>query len=262
MKIKLYHVDAFTSKIFGGNPAAVCPLNTFLPDDVLQNIAMENNLSETSFFVKENDKFHIRWFTPIVEVNLCGHGTLATAFVIFNYENFAGNTIRFHSKSGELSVKKEKEILTLDFPADKLERISPPEKITNALGAIPIEAYKGKTDYLFVYNTQEQVYRLYPDFRKLSEVNVRGIIATAKGNDCDFISRFFAPVSGVEEDPVTGSAHTSLTVYWSAQLGKTSLSAIQLSKRKGYLHCKMLGDRVEISGEARLYLTGEIEISG
>lgn len=261
MKIKIYQVDAFTKNIFGGNPAAVCPLERWLPDTVMQNIAMENNLAETAFFVKNGGRFHLRWFTPATEVDLCGHATLATAFILFNYEGYKENTIRFDSRSGELTVLKDKETMTLNFPADRLEKIAPQPQLAAALGSAPVEAFKGKTDYMFVYEKQEQIENMSPDFRQLTKVDARGIIVTAKGKDCDFVSRFFAPQCGIDEDPVTGSAHTSLTPYWSEKLGKTELSAIQLSKRKGYLQCKNLGVRIEIAGEAKLYLQGEIEIN-
>ena len=261
MKIKLYQIDAFTNHLFGGNTAAICPLNEWIPDVVLQNIAMENNLAETAFYVKKENEFHIRWFMPNKEVDLCGHATLAAAHVIFSEMNFAGNEITFDSRSGKLTVRKENNLLVLNFPADKMEKVNFTQQLLVALGSTPMEAYKGREDYMLVYSTQEQVERMRPDFRKLSEVEVRGVIVTAKGKDCDFVSRFFAPAFAIDEDPVTGSAHTSLIPYWSAKLGKTELTAKQLSKRKGHLICKNLGERVEIAGEAKLYLRGEIEFS-
>lgn len=260
MRIKLYQADAFTKNLFGGNPAAICLLDNWLEDLMLQNIAMENNLAETAFYIKNENGFHIRWFTPNKEVDLCGHATLAAAHVIFTEYNFPENEITFNSRSGKLTVRKENNFLVLNFPTDKMEKTSLSQKMIAALGSTPNEAYKGKTDYMLVYSTQEQIEKIKPDFRKLAEVDARGVIVTAKGKDCDFVSRFFAPQCGIDEDPVTGSAHTSLTPYWSSKLGKTELSAIQLSKRKGYLKCKFLGDRVEIAGEAKLYLRGEIEI--
>ena len=260
MKIKLYQADAFTDKIFGGNPAAVCPLENWLADDLMQSIALENNLAETAFFIRKENNYHIRWFTPVYEVDLCGHATLAAAYVIFTELKHDGNEIKFNSRSGELSVRKNGEMLVLNFPADKIEKINPPAKMITALGATPVEYYKGKTDYLLVYSIQEQIERMTPDFRRLSEIDARGIIVTAKEKECDFVSRFFAPQAGIDEDPVTGSAHTTLTPYWAGKLGKTELSAIQLSKRKGYLKCKLLDGRVEIAGEVKLYMKGEIEI--
>lgn len=260
MKIKIYQVDAFTKNLFGGNPAAICPLEKWLDDSVLQNIAMENNLAETAFYIKKENGFHIRWFTPNTEVDLCGHATLAAAHVIFSEMNFAGNEITFDSRSGKLTVRKENNLLVLNFPSDKMEKTSLSHQLIAALGATPIESHKGREDYMLVYETQEQIERIKPDFRKLAEVEARGVIVTSKGKDCDFVSRFFAPAFAIDEDPVTGSAHTSLTPYWSAKLGKTELTAMQLSKRKGHLKCKHLGERVEIAGEAKLYLRGEIEI--
>ena len=260
MKIKIYQADAFTKNLFGGNPAAICPLMEWLPDAVLQNIAAENNLAETAFYTKSSNGFHIRWFTPVTEVDLCGHATLAAAHVIFTEQDFSGNEITFDSRSGKLTVRKENNLLILNFPADKMEKVSLSLRLIAALGSTPIEAYKGREDFMLVYGTQEQIERMRPDFRKLAEVEARGIIITAKGNDCDFVSRFFAPQFGIDEDPVTGSAHTSLTPYWSAKLGKTELTAMQLSKRKGHLRCKHLGERVEIAGKSILYLKGEIEI--
>jgi len=260
MKIKIYQADAFTKNLFGGNPAAICPLMEWLPDAVLQNIAAENNLAETAFYTKSSNGFHIRWFTPVTEVDLCGHATLAAAHVIFTEQDFSGNEITFDSRSGKLTVRKENNLLILNFPADKMEKVSLSLRLIAALGSTPIEAYKGREDFMLVYGTQEQIERMRPDFRKLAEVEARGIIITAKGNDCDFVSRFFAPQFGIDEDPVTGSAHTSLTPYWSAKLGKTELTAMQLSKRKGHLRCKHLGERVEIAGESISYMKGEIEI--
>ena len=260
MKIKLFQVDAFTKNLFGGNPAAICPLDEWLPDSLLQNIAMENNLAETAFFINSGNGFHIRWFTPNTEVNLCGHATLASAHIIFTEYNFPGNEITFDSRSGKLTVRKDLNLLTLNFPADILQKVSLSHQLVVALGSTPVEAYRGKEDYLLVYDTQDQIERIRPDFRKLADVEARGIIVTAKGKEYDFVSRFFAPAFAIDEDPVTGSAHTSLTTYWSAKLGKTELTAMQLSKRKGYLLCKNLGSRIEISGEAKSYLRGEIEI--
>ena len=261
MKIKLYQADAFTKNLFSGNPAAICQLDGWLEDSQLQNIAMENNLAETAFYIKNGNGFHIRWFTPNKEVDLCGHATLAAAHIIFSEMNFSGSEITFDSRSGKLTVRRENNFLVLNFPSDKMKKVSLSQQLIVALGSTPMEAYKGREDYMLVYGTQEQIERMKPDFRKLAEVEARGVIVTAKGKDCDFVSRFFAPAFAIDEDPVTGSAHTSLTPYWANKLGKTELNAVQLSKRKGYLKCKYLGERVEIAGEAKLYLRGEIEIS-
>jgi PhzF family phenazine biosynthesis protein len=259
MKIKLYQVDAFTDTLFRGNPAAVCVLNEWLDDDIMQKIAMENNLSETAFAVQKNNQFQIRWFTPVDEVILCGHATLATAHVLFNYYNYTSNEIIFKSKySGILKVIKEGKYLTLDFPVDKIKKVTPPNGLIKGIGKEPIEIYKGKTDYLLVYQKEKDVQTLSPDFTTLVRVKTRGVIVTAKGNRYDFVSRFFAPNLGINEDPVTGSAHTTLTVYWANKLNKTILTAQQLSSRQGLLTCRLDKERVYISGKARTYLQGEI----
>ncbi len=261
MKYKLYQVDAFTDKLFGGNPAAVCPLAAWLGDDILQKIAMENNLAETVFYVVQDGRYEIRWFTPKVEVDLCGHATLAAAFVLFNCEGHPGDTINFYSpRSGELSVSRSADKLTLDFPVDVYQSIPVSMDIVRCFDKQPIEAYKGKTDYMLVYENEADIRDIRPQLEAIAALDARGVIITAKGEDVDFVSRFFAPQSGIIEDPVTGSAHTTLTPYWSKKLDKTEMSAIQLSERKGYLQCKFLGDRVEISGQAKLYLAGEIYI--
>jgi PhzF family phenazine biosynthesis protein len=259
MNLKIYQVDAFTDTIFSGNPAAVCPLDAWLPDHLMQNIALENNLSETAFYVKAGDEYHIRWFTPTVEVDLCGHATLAAAHVLFHHENHMGKEITFHShRSGVLKVYKQDQLLTLDFPADTFQQIEWPNEMLSGFNVIPQEAYKGKSDYMLVFGSEDLVKNIEPDYSIISTWKVRGVIVTAKGDNVDFVSRFFAPQSGVNEDPVTGSAHTTLTPYWSAKLDKKEFTAIQLSDRKGYLSCKLLGNRVQISGNARTYLIGEI----
>ncbi len=258
MEIKIYQVDAFTEKVFSGNPAAVCPLNDWLPDSLMQNIAMENNLAETAFYVKEQDGYRIRWFTPALEVDLCGHATLASAFVLFNHEGYTGDTITFNSRSGPLAVSKRGDLLTLDFPADSLTEVSTFPELEEAFSIKPIRILKGKTDYMLVFNSESQIRSLTPDLTKVGKVKARGIIVTAKGDQVDFVSRFFAPQSGVNEYPVTGSAHTSLIPYWSQALKKTEMDAIQCSSRIGLLHCKMKGDRVEISGKGKTFLIGNI----
>jgi PhzF family phenazine biosynthesis protein len=260
VKIRLYQIDAFTDKVFGGNPAAVCPLDQWLPDGLMQQIAMENNLAETAFFTSGNGRFYIRWFTPEIEVDLCGHATLAAAFVIFNIETFPGSVIEFDSRSGLLRVSKKGDLLTLDFPADPPLACPAPEGLLEGMGSQPIEIFKGKTDYMLVYSSAEEIERLKPNMLRISEVAARGIITTAPGIDVDFVSRFFAPQSGIFEDPVTGSAHTTLAPYWAKRLGRMELSATQLSKRRGSLRCRVTGNRVEISGQARAYMAGEIEI--
>jgi PhzF family phenazine biosynthesis protein len=260
MEIKIYQIDAFTDKVFSGNPAAVCPLNSWLPDEMLQNIAMENNLAETAFYVFEKEGLRIRWFTPTVEVDLCGHATLATAFVLFNHENYKGDQIVFNSRSGALTVTKVGEVLTLNFPADTLVEVPAISILEKAIGIKPLKTFKGKTDYLLVFEKEDQIANMKPDFKTISTIKARGIIVTAKGNTVDFVSRFFGPQSGIDEDPVTGSAHTSLAPYWANVLNKTELIALQLSKRQGKLRCKLLGDRVEISGTAKSFLIGKITI--
>jgi len=260
VNIPLYQIDAFAESLFTGNPAAVCPLEGWLPDELMQKIAAENNLAETAFFAKEGAGYRIRWFTPAVEVDLCGHATLATAYVAFAFEGHQGDVIEFASRSGMLRVRKEGDRLILDFPADRPRRVTSPEGLDQALGQPPIEAWQGRSDYLLVYEQEADVARMAPDFQKLGAVEARGIIVSAPGNEVDFVSRFFGPRVGIDEDPVTGSAHTTLTPYWSTRLGKTELSAMQLSRRRGWLRCRMSGDRVEIAGRAVPFLKGTITV--
>lgn len=256
---KIYQIDAFTDKVFSGNPAAVCPLTQWLSDDILQKIAMENNLAETVFYVKDDDQFQIRWFTPTVEVDLCGHATLAAAFVLFNHENYTGDLIHFYSpRSGALTVTKSGALLTLNFPTDVFEPVELSGNITDCFNIKPRLAFKGKTDYMLVFDKEEEIRNVIPAFDHISKLKGRGVIITSKGDAVDFVSRFFAPQSGIIEDPVTGSAHTTLTPYWAKVIGKTELTAMQLSERTGYLECRYLNDRVEISGQGKLYLIGEI----
>lgn len=260
MKIKLFQVDAFTNKLFGGNPAGVCPLDEWLPDELMQNIAFENNLAETAFFVNNGTDYDLRWFTPLAEVDLCGHATLASSHVLFEHLGYNKKEIVFHSRSGELKVRKENGKLTLNFPADVVKKIDAPEDLIIAIGKKPIEVFKGKTDYMFVYSTQKEIEDINPDFELIKKYKARGVIVTAKGEKSDFVSRFFAPMVGINEDPVTGSAHTTLTPYWAGELGKKEMSAKQLSKRQGDLYCKLINGRVEISGYAVTYLEGSIKI--
>jgi PhzF family phenazine biosynthesis protein len=260
-KIKIFQVDAFTSELFKGNPAAVCLLDHWLDDTLMQSIAAENNLSETAFVVQNGEKYGIRWFTPTVEVDLCGHATLASAFVIFNQCDFKGDAIILHSpRSGELKVRHDGMKLYLDFPADVFDRCENLPEITTGIGFTPLEVYRGKTDYMAVLSSEVEVHNIQPDFEKIIKLDARGLIVTAPGKKVDFVSRFFGPQSGVNEDPVTGSAHTTLTPYWSNRLGKTRMTATQISKRGGWLDCQNAGSRVYIGGEAQLYLTGEINI--
>lgn len=259
MKQKIYQIDAFAEQVFSGNPAAVCPLEQWLSDELLQKIAMENNLAETAFYVKQGDQYQIRWFTPTVEVDLCGHATLAAAFVLFEHENYKESSIEFYSpESGQLTVSRKADLLTLNFPTDSMEPIELSREILNCFDLRPQLAFKGKTDYLLVFGREDEIRKLTPAFDAISKLKARGVIVTAKGDQVDFVSRFFAPQAGINEDPVTGSAYTTLTPYWAKELKKTSLSSIQLSARKGFLQCEYLNDRVEISGKAKLYLTGEI----
>jgi PhzF family phenazine biosynthesis protein len=260
-KIKIFQIDAFTDKVFGGNPAAVCVLDQWLPDEVMQNISAENNLSETAFAVKRELDYEIRWFTPTTEVALCGHATLASAHVLFNFFEHPDNTINFFSRhSGALSVIKKGEFLTLDFPSDKIKQVAAPQEILHAFSTQPLETYQGKTDFLLLFKSQKEIEQAQPDMAILKKSKARGIMITAPGEEVDFVSRFFAPGSGVDEDPVTGSAHTTLTPFWSKRLNKKSLQAKQLSLRGGDLLCKYLGDRVNITGQAVTYLIGEIMI--
>jgi len=257
----LYQVDAFTDKLFGGNPAAVIPLDSWPGDQLMQSIAMENNLAETAFVVPEGNDFRIRWFTPSVEVNLCGHATLAAAYVMFHEMEYAAETIRFQSKSGWLSVSRNGSWLTLDFPADKLSPLDITPAMQKCTTANILEAYQGRSDYMFVLADQKTVKESHFDLLAISALGYRGIIVTSEGKDVDFVSRFFAPAYGIPEDPVTGSAHTTLTPYWSNRLGKKELTAMQVSPRGGYLKCKLNGDRVLISGQVMVYMKGEIKLN-
>ena len=259
MELKLYQVDAFTDKVFSGNPAAVCPLESWLKDDLLQKIAMENNLAETAFYVKNGDAYDIRWFTPTLEVDLCGHATLASAYVLFNYQNHPGNIVKFHSRrSGQLTVEREGDLLKLNFPTDEYSRIELSAELKACFDKTATEAYKGKTDFMLVFNSERDIRDIKPSFDVISKLPGRGIIVTAPGDSVDFVSRFFGPQSGINEDPVTGSAHTTLTPYWSKRLEKKELTAMQLSLRVGHLKCRFLNERVEISGKGKEYLIGDI----
>ena len=260
MKLQLFQADAFASSLFKGNPAAVVPLTEWLTDELMQQIAVENNLSETAFFVPENDHFRIRWFTPKSEVNLCGHATLATAHILFNEMNFPGELISFSSKSGILTVRKIEDKLQLDFPADFVFLADLNPEFSRALGAQPMAVFKGRTDDLLLFESEEIIRNMKPNFHLLKQTNARGIMVTSKGDEVDFVSRFFAPGVGIDEDPVTGSAHTSLIPFWSWRLSKKEMTALQLSERGGQLWCTMADERVLIAGKAVTYLRGEIEV--
>lgn len=261
MKLCLYQLDAFADTVFAGNPAAVVPLESWLSDETMQNIADENNLSETCFFIPTENGFHIRWFTPTLEVDLCGHATLAAAYVIFHILNYQQAEISFESRSGVLKVSRNEDWLTLDFPVDTYQVAVAPPALNESLGELaPFTVFKGKSDYMVVLDSETQLREIKPDILILSTVPTRGIILTAPGDKVDFVSRFFAPQSGIDEDPVTGSAHTTLIPYWAERLGKNSLTARQISARGGYLRCELVGERTLISGQAKLYLSGEINV--
>lgn len=258
MELRLYQVDAFTGAVFKGNPAAVVPLPSWPADRLLQAIAMENNLSETAFYVGASGNYELRWFTPLCEVDLCGHATLATAAVLCTEEERGLKEARFSTRSGELRVRALEDTYELDFPS-KPPRLCehPPQALLDGLGIAPREVYQ-VDDWMAVYDDEEQVRALNPDMRLLRSLSLRGVIATAPGKEADFVSRFFAPAVGIDEDPVTGSAHCLLTPFWSTRLGKMDLFAQQLSRRGGTLHCTLQGDRVLIAGRCALYLRGSI----
>ncbi len=259
MKIPIFQVDAFASRPFTGNPAAVCPLESWLPDETLQSIALENNLSETAFFVRTGDRFALRWFTPEVEVDLCGHATLASAYVLFRELGLESDRVCFDTRSGELVVTQSDDLLSLDFPSRPPSAGDVHPRLIDALGAQPLTILSAR-DYLVVYATEADVRALQPDMQQLAAVDRFAVIVTAPGDSVDFVSRFFAPSKGVPEDPVTGSAHCTLIPYWSKRLGKTTLKARQVSRRGGELECEDRGDRVRISGRAVKYMQGSIEI--
>jgi predicted PhzF superfamily epimerase YddE/YHI9 len=262
MRLPLYQVDAFTGELFGGNPAAVCPLERWLPDATMQAIAAENNLSETAFFVRDGDAFTLRWFTPSVEVDLCGHATLAAGFVIMSFLEPGREAVSFRTvKAGTLTVTRAADMLAMDFPARPAARCEAPSGLLEALGGTPRTVLRAR-DYLVVYDSAAEIAALKPDFAALAKVrDCWAAIVTAAGeNGADFVSRFFAPAQGVPEDPVTGSSHCTLTPYWAERLGKITLEARQLSRRGGTLRCTLNGDRVSIAGRAVLYLEGRISL--
>lgn len=260
MEFKMYQVDAFTDHLFSGNPAAVVQLKDWVLPATMQKIAAENNLAETAFIINTGyNEYGIRWFTPTVEVDLCGHATLAAAFVLFHEKKQDGKSITFKTqKSGKLVVERDGGMFKMNFPTDEYEKIAVCEIITNCFNIKPSEAYKGKMDYMFVFASRPEINALIPDLQEIAKLKCRGVIVTAPGDEVDFVSRFFAPQSGIVEDSVTGSAHVTLTPYWSKRLDKKTLTAKQLSQRGGFLKCTYLDDRVEISGTARLYMKGVI----
>lgn len=258
MELNIYQTDAFADRPFTGNPAAVIPLEKWLPGEVMQNIALENNLSETAFFVPVENAFHIRWFTPAAEVKLCGHATLASAFVLFEHLNYPEPIIHFHSLSGILKVKKENGIFVMDFPASDITEIEIPRNLKTAFNFQPEKCFRGRDDIMLVFKTESDITQLVPDFQKILDSETRGVIVTAASSEFDFVSRFFAPAVGVNEDPVTGSAHTMLIPYWSEKLNKAEMKAKQVSKRGGIVFCKSAGKRVEIGGKAVTTLIGKI----
>jgi PhzF family phenazine biosynthesis protein len=263
MKLKLYQIDAFTDKLFGGNPAAVIPLKKWLPDELMQQLGMENNLAETVFFVPSEKKgadYDIRWFTPVLEINLCGHATLASAFVIFNNLKEKKRSVTFSCKSGLLTVKNKKSDMMMDFPSWKPEMVNEyPEGFKEALGVNEIVAVYKNRDLLVELNKEEDVVNAQPDFTALKKMGEK-VIITAPGRSVDFVSRFFAPIAGIDEDPVTGSAHSQLIPFWSEKLNKTIMQAKQLSQRGGDIYCEQNGDRVVMGGKCVFYMKGEIEI--
>lgn len=258
-RLPLYQVDAFTNRRFGGNPAAVVLLDAWLPDDVMRAIAAENNLAETAFVIPSAPHCRLRWFTPEVEVDLCGHATLATAHVLFSRGLVRGTRVTFDTKSGLLPVEREDGRYVLDFPSRPGRPIAVDDTLTEALGARPSAAFLSR-DLMAVFESEETVQSLAPDMARVALIDAFAVIATAPGRRCDFVSRFFAPRAGIPEDPVTGSAHCTLTPYWSDRLGRTTLHARQISRRSGDLHCTLAGDRVRIAGEAVDYLDGHIAV--
>ena len=260
MEISLYQIDAFTSELFKGNPAAVCPLGEWLPDGLMQSIAAENNLSETAFFIPTDMGFHIRWFTPVSEVDLCGHATLATAYVLFHILGYEKEKIEFDSRSGMLVVTRDDDWLVMDFPAQPPVPCNIPEEIVRAFNAAPVECLMSE-DLIVVFGHEKDVESASPDFELLKKVNLRGVAITAKSTQYDFVARFFAPKYGIPEDPVTGSAYTQLAPYWAAKTGLKNFSVKQLSSRGGELSCELADDRVLISGKAVEYMRGKIKIA-
>ncbi|QOC21406.1 PhzF family phenazine biosynthesis protein [Wenzhouxiangella sp. AB-CW3] len=261
MPLQIFQIDAFAERVFEGNPAAVVPLDDWLDDDVLQAIAMENNLSETAFFVPAGDRVELRWFTPRAEVDLCGHATLATAHVLFKHLGHDGDELRFDTRSGELRVRRCDDGLAMDFPALPAEPVDVLPALAEALRCRP-QQLLAAPDYLAVFESEEQVRMLEPDFAALKRLDRRGVIATAPGREWDFVSRCFYPKLDVNEDPVTGSAHCKSAPYWGQRLGRKELVARQLSARGGTVRCRLVDDRVILVGQAVDYMRGEIWVDG
>jgi PhzF family phenazine biosynthesis protein len=259
MEFTIYQVDAFTDRVFAGNPAAVVPLASWLPDETMQAIAAENNVSETAFFVPAGDGYLLRWFTPTVETELCGHATLAAAFVLLSRLVPERDSVSFQTMSGPLGVRRAGDLFTLDLPAQPPSPCTMPTPMLDALGGDPVDVL-GALKYLVLFHDEVEVAALRPDVVTLAAIDRDGVIATAPGRDCDFVSRYFAPHAGIPEDPVTGSAHCTLVPYWAARLGKTRLRARQISRRGGELRCELAGDRVRLAGRAALYMEGRIHV--
>ena len=259
MEIPFYQIDAFASHVFAGNPAGVCLLKSWLPDDVLQAVAAENNLPETAFLVRQDNDYDLRWFTPTVEVDLCGHATLASGYAIFEFVDPDTERVTFTSKSGSLSVEKRGNLLFLDFPSRKPVPCAPPDGLTSILGSLPSQVLSSR-DLMVVFDDEDRVRTLDPNLDALAKLDTFALIVTAPGKDADFVSRFFAPREGIPEDPVTGSAHCTLIPYWAERLGRKDLHAFQLSKRGGELFCTDRGDRVSIGGKCVTYLSGTIVV--
>ncbi|QGY40586.1 PhzF family phenazine biosynthesis isomerase [Pseudodesulfovibrio cashew] len=258
MQLDLYQVDAFAEDVFSGNPAGVVPLFEWLSDELMQNIAFENNMAETAFFVRKGEYFELRWFTPESEVDLCGHATLAAAHVLYTYLGYTDPAVVFETKSGRLFVDREGGLYSMDFPAWDVREIQVTERVAKALGARPAELFMGERDMMAVFEDEEAIRSLQPDFRLISQLDGMCMICTAPGLDYDFVSRTFVPEQGIPEDPVTGSAHCTLVPFWADRLGKSEFRAYQASRRGGILECRHLGDRVKIAGKAVTYMKGSI----
>ena len=263
MSLPLFHIDVFTDGPFTGNPAAVCPLKAWLDDELLLAVAAENNLSETAFFVPEGEHYRLRWFTPRCEVNLCGHATMASAFVLLKILEPQREFVSFATRSGVLTVRREQDLFSMDFPAlPPWPCPAPPTALIEGLGAQsqPVSTVQIEDNYFVVYKSEDEVRRVHPELRLLEKLHPAGVAVTAPGNECDFVSRYFVPSYGIPEDPVTGAAHCMLTPYWAHRLGKTSFRAFQCSRRGGEVLCRLRGDRVELEGSCVFYLEGEVEI--
>jgi len=259
MKLRQYQVDAFASRVFEGNPAAVVPLASWLDDTLLRAIAGENNLSETAFFIPSQKGFKLRWFTPGAEVDLCGHATLASAHVLFTHLGYSGPVVTFETRSGDLMVERQGQFLVMDFPSRPPTPCAAPQALLGALGRQPVEVLAAD-DYIVVFDTEDAIRFIEPDYAQLQLIDLRGVAVTAPGREADFVSRFFAPKLGVPEDPVTGSSHCELAPYWASRLGKTDMRARQLSRRGGEMLCRLDGSRVMLSGTAVTFMEGEITV--